>query len=157
MKENYTLILNSQITTNRIGANKYNYSYNINWTSILPKPENINQKFLVRFSFISIVQASLMTDVYSLNINFGGSNMYDQIPSKNTYLGFLYPLANYTSAAAGTYTTNSYSISKLTDNPGITIEYPNNSLITINLVNINVASGNTFPNDYILTLEFTPI
>jgi hypothetical protein len=157
MKENYTLVLSSQNTTNRIGTTKKSLQYYINWNAILPKPENINQKYLVRFSFTSLAQASLIAEVYSLNIDFGGSNMYEQTNSKSTYLGYLYPLANYSSGAAGTYTTYSYSIAKSTDNVPVSIEYPNNSLITVNLVNINNASGTTFTNDYILTLEFIQI
>jgi len=156
-KETYTLYLNSQTATNRIGTTKNKYQYYINWNAVLPKPENINQKYLVRFSFTSLAQASLIAEVYSLNIDFGGSNMYEQTNSKSTYLGYLYPLANYSSGAAGTYTTYSYSIAKSTDNVPVSIEYPNNSLITVNLVNINNASGTIFTNDYILTLEFTLI
>ena len=51
MKENYTLYINSANSANRIGTTKYNYQYYVNWNSFLPKPENINQKFLVRFTF----------------------------------------------------------------------------------------------------------
>ena len=157
MKETYTLLISSQNTVNRIGTTKRNHQYNINWNSVLPHPENINQKFLVKFSFLSTPQASLIAEVYSLNIDFGGSNMYDQSPSRNTYLGYLYPLANVSSGAAGTYTTYAYSMAKASDNIPVTIEYPNNNLITVNIVNVNNASGTTFTNEYILTLEFTPI
>jgi len=157
MKENYTLVLSSQNATNRIGTLRKNYQYYVNWSAVLPKPENINQKYLVKFSFISNPQASLIAEVYSLNIDFGGSNMYDQSQSRSTYLGYLYPLANYSSGAAGTYTTYSYSISKASDNMPVTIEYPNNNFITVNLVNSNTASGTTFTNEYTLTLEFVPI
>jgi len=81
-KENYSLVLSSQTTTNRIGTNKRNYQYYINWNSILPKPENINQKYLVKFTFKGLVQGSF-AEVYTLNIDFGGSNMYDQSNSKS--------------------------------------------------------------------------
>ena len=157
MKENYTLLLNSQNATNRIGTTKKQLQYYVNWNAILPKPQNISQKYLLKFSFISVAQASLIAEVYSLNIDFGGANMYEQTNNKTTYLGYLYPMANYSSGVTGTYTTYSYSIAKSTDNVPVCVEYPNNSIITVNLVNINNASGTTFTNEYYLTLEFTSI
>lgn len=157
MKETYTLLLNSQTATNRLGSTVKNYQYYINWNTILPKPENLNQKYSLKFSIISHAQASLTAEVYQLYIDFGGSNMYDQSNSRTTYLGYIYPMANYSSGVTGTYTTYSYSMAKSTDNVPVCVEYPNNSLITVNLVNANTGSGTTFTNNYMLTLEFIPL
>jgi hypothetical protein len=147
MKETYTLLLNSQNTANRFGSNIRNYQYYVNWSSFLPKPENINQKYLVKFSMFGLAQASF-AECYSINIDFGGSNMYDNSNSKTSFLGVTYPYYSGTFA---------YLKSRLNDNPAVTIEYPNNSLITVNIVNINTGSGVTLNVHYMLTLEFTPI
>ena len=151
MKETYTLLLSSQNATNRIGTNKRNLQYYVNWSAVLPKPDNINQKFSVRFILTSPVITVGFNDVYSLNIDFGGSNVYDQSGSKNTYLGLVYP------SFVSTFNQYYYTMAKLNDNLPITIEYPNNNLITVNLVNILVSSGTTYNYEYYLTLEFTPI
>ena len=82
---------------------------------------------LVRFSFTNNVATTIVSDTYSLNINFGGSNMYDHSNSKSTFLGLIYP----TAASTYGYTTTS----DLNNNIPVTIEYPNNDLITVNLVN----------------------
>ena len=156
MKENYTLFINSTNSTNRMGSLQRNYQYYINWNAVLPKPENINQKYLVKFTFKGLVQGSF-AEVYTLNIDFGGSNMYDQSTSKSTYLGLLSPIVNNTASAAGSNTVYFYLNAKPTDNSPITIEYPNNSLITVNIVNANISSGTTFNNEYYLTLEFIQI
>lgn len=156
MKKTYTLAINSQTTTNRIGTNIRNYQYNVNWSAVLPNPENINQKFLVRFSFMCLAQVSATTEVFQLFIDFGGSNMYDNSNSKTTYLGYLSPMVNQGASTTGTNSVYGYITAKASDNIPVTIEYPNNSLITVNIANLN-PGGATFSKDYILTLEFLPI
>ena len=148
MKKNYLLNINSQTTTNRLGTNKYAYQYYINWSAVLSNPENLNQKYLVRYIFTNSTNTALVGDIYSLNIDFGGSNMYNQLNSRSTFLGYIYPVAT---------STNGYLQCDINNNLPVTIEYPNNSLITVNIVNINSGSANTFVIDYNLTLEFTPI
>ncbi len=64
MKENFTLVLSSQNATNRTGSLRKNYQYYVNWDTVLNKTYNINKKYLVRFSFISVAQASLIAEVY---------------------------------------------------------------------------------------------
>jgi hypothetical protein len=155
-KENYTLLLNSTNATNRIGAAQRNYQYYINWNAILPKPENINQKYLVKFSFMCLAQVSATTEVFQLFIDFGGSNMFDNSNSKTTFLGFMYPMVNQGASTTGTNTVYGYITAKATDNIPVTVEYPNNSLITVNIANVNLY-GAGFGKDYILTLEFTAI
>jgi len=155
MKETFCLALNSAITTNRLGSNKYNYQYNINWSAILPKSENISQKYLVKFSFMCLAQIPLTTEIYQVLIDFGGANMYEQTNSKSTYLGFVYPYVTQGASTTGTNTAYGYYIASASDNMPVCIEYPNNSIITVNLVNL--AGGAAFSKDYILTLEFTQI
>ena len=160
-KESYNLILQSQITTNRIGTNKRNYQYMVNWSAVLPNPRKINQKYSVKFTFVTPVQASF-AEMYYLNIDFGGSNVYSQTNSKINYLGNIIPTNNLTNAVAQatgstTQTSYFYAITRIDDNPGVTIEYPNNNIITVDIVNANLSSGTTFPYEYILNLQFTPI
>ena len=160
MKENYTLFLSSQNSTNRIGTTKKSLQYYINWHAVLPKAENINQKFLVKFKFVGYIQGSF-GEIYNLAIDFGGSNMYDQSNSKSTYLGIMFPEDNATSIALTSGTGGNFSyfylVSQPNDNLPVTIEYPNNNFITVSINNINTASGTTFNNDYNLILEFAPI
>ena len=160
MKENYTLYLSSQNTTNRTGTTKKSLQYYINWHAILPKAENINQKFLVKFKFVGYIQGSF-GEIYNLQIDFGGSNMYDQSNSKSTYLGIMFPEDNATAIALTSGTGGNvsyfYLVSDPNDNLPVTIEYPNNNLITVSINNINTGSGTTFTNDYNLILEFVPI
>ena len=158
MKENHTLLLRSQIATNRIsGASQINYQYNVNWSTILPRPDNINQKYLVRFNFMTLAQSSATTELYQIFIDFGGSNMYDQTNNKSTCIGYVYPMVTSSSNVSGTSTAYGYTVARATDNVPVTIEYPNNSMITVTVTNTNTAGGATLGKDYIMTLEFTPV
>ena len=80
-----------------------------------------------------------------------------EINNKTTYLGVVYPIANHNAITGGTDTVNFFARATLKDNSPVTIEYPNNNLITVNILNINAGSGTTFNTDYYLTLEFIPI
>ena len=156
-KESYNLILNSYVSTNRIGTNKRNYQYMVNWNSILPKPYEINQKFELRFSFITPA-VSTIGEVFNLYVDFGGSNVYDQVNSKSNYLGFCLPYSNQTSSASGTNVAYFYTKAFLNENLPIVVEYPQNNIITVSLVNLNGNYPNIyFTNDYLLNLQFTPI
>ncbi len=150
MKETYTLLLSSQNATNKIGTTKRNLQYYINWSSILPKPENPSQKYSLKFVMTSLFTASGFNDIYSLNIDFGGSNVYEQTGSKSNYVGLVYP------SFVSTFNQYYYAMAKNNDNLPIVVEYPNNNIITVNLINITVSSGTVYNYDYYLTLEFTP-
>ena len=157
MKETRTLVIHSQNATNRSGSNTRNYQYYINWSSVLPSPENINQKYHVRFAFITPATTSF-GEVFTLSIDFGGSNTYDQTGSKSTVLGNVFPIQNNSATTSGTNTVFYYSKATMNDNIPITMEYPNNNFITVSLVNLNTSfPTNYFTNNYMLTLEFTPI
>ncbi len=145
MKENYTLYINSVNSLNRIGAAKYNYQYYINWSSFLPKPDNVDQKFLVRFIFTNNSATGIIGDIFSLYINFGGSNAYDTSNSKSNFLGLIYPTS---------HSTFGYTKCNTNDNLPVTIEYPNNNIITVTLSNVNNVN---YAIDYSLVLEFIPI
>ena len=140
-----------------IGTTKRSLQYYINWHTVLPKAENINHKYLVRFMFSSVVYQSPYMDIFSVNIDFGGSNVYNQTNSKSTYLGLIYPINNVASAVSGTYTAFYYTRAKEEDNIPITVEYPNNNIITVTTTNIYTSSGSVYNTDYYLTLEFMQI
>lgn len=148
MKETYTLYINSLSSTGRIGSTIKSYQYYINWSAVLPHIEDIEQKYKVRYIFTNVTAVGLPSDVFSLNVDFGSSNFYSQSSSKTTFLGYIYPVAT---------SVNGYYRADFTNNTPVTIEYPSNSLITVNIGNINSASGTAYNVDYALTLEFTPI
>ena len=150
-KENYTLLISSQNATNRLGANKRNLQYYINWSAILPKPEDPGQKYQLKFVMTSLFTAAGFNEIYSLNIDFGGANVFEQTGSKSNFVGLVYP------SFVSTFNQYYYAMSKNNDNLPIIVEYPNNSLITINLVNSTVGSGTVYNYEYLLTLQFTPI
>jgi len=87
--------------------------------------------------------------------------MNDQSNAESSYLGIMFPEDNTTnlSLTSGTGSNQSYFYlcSDPNDNLPVTIEYPNNNLITVSINNINTGSGTTFTNDYNLILEFAPI
>ena len=147
MKQYYTLVLNSTNSSNRTGTAP-TYSYNINWDAIFP--ENLrNKKFAVSFVFSSLVVTTPFTEVYTVNINFGTTNVYNQTPSQSAFLGFLYPYM--TSATAY------FAMATINDNSPITISYPVNRNITVSIGNANLASSTVNITNYILTLRFTPL
>jgi hypothetical protein len=148
MKENYTLLLNSTTTTTNKTGNNTNlgYTYNVNWDNILP---DRNIKYKVNFTFFSLSKGGF-TDLYSLYINFGTSDVYDNNSSRTTYLGTIhpYPLT----------TTVFYAVANINDNADVTINYPSNRLITVSLINSNAGQPTVYlSSDYVLTLSFTPI
>ena len=85
IKESYTLVLNSTNATNRTGTAP-NFTYLVNWETILEK----QCSYSISFSFHSTVVASAFTELYTLSINFGSSNVYSQSASPFNQLGFLH-------------------------------------------------------------------
>ena len=146
MKEYYTLVLNSTNSVNRTGTAP-NFTYNINWDSVLP--DKRYTKYKVNFSFNSLVVATPFTEIYTINVIFGTTNVYNQMPSQSAYIGCVHP---YNTSA-----TSYYAIANINDNPDITIAYPSNRLITVSIGNANLASSTVNITDYILTLQFMPI
>jgi hypothetical protein len=147
MKQYYTLVLNSTNSSNRTGTAP-TYSYNINWDAIFP--QNLrDKKFAVSFVFSSLVVTTPFTEVYTVNINFGTTNVYNQTPSQSAFLGVLY-----------SYMTNAtayFAMANINDNSPVTICYPTNRIITVSIGNANLASSTVNITDYILTLQFTPL
>jgi len=147
MKQYYTLFLNSTNSTNRTGTAPQ-FTYNINWDSILPR-DLINKKFEVSFNFSSLVVAAAFTEIYTINVNFGTTNVYNQTPSQSGFLGFLYPYMT----SANAY----FAMANVSDNSSVVVSYPSNRSITVTIGNANLASATVNITDYILTLQFTPI
>ena len=119
-KEYYTLILNSTNSINRTGTAP-TYSYYINWDTILPTKYS---KYSVNFCFNSFVVTTAFTELYTININFGTTSVYNQIPSQTQCLGFVHP-----------YSTSSTSYSD------VNIMYPTNRLITVTIASANLSSS----------------
>jgi hypothetical protein len=147
MKQYYTLVLNSTNSSNRTGTAP-SFSYNINWDAIFP--QNLrDKKFAVSFVFSSLVVTTPFTEVYTVNINFGTTNVYNQTPSQSAFLGVLY---SYMTSA-----TAYFAMANINDNSPVTISYPTNRIITVSIGNANLASSTVNITDYILTLQFTPL
>ena len=145
MKEYYTLVLNSTNSVNRTGTAP-TYTYYINWDTILPSKYS---KYSVNFCFSSFVAGSIFTDLYTININFGTTSVYNQAPSQSQFLGFVHPYAINTIFC--------YAVSNLNDNSDVNIRYPTNRFITVTIANANLSLSSVNITDYILTLQFTPI
>jgi len=105
---------------------------------------------------MGLAQVSATTEFFQLFIDFGGSNMFDNSNSRNTFLGYMYPYVNQGALTSGTNSVYGYIMAKASDNIPVTIDYPNNSMITVTIANVN-SGGATFGKDYILALEFVPI
>ena len=145
MKEYYTLVLNSTNSVNRTGTAP-TYSYYINWDTILPTKYS---KYSVNFCFSSFVVTTPFTELYTVNIIFGTTSVYNQAPSQSQFLGFVHPYLASSTAC--------YAVSNLNDNSDVNIRYPTNRLITVTIGNANLSSSTINITDYILTLQFTPI
>jgi hypothetical protein len=129
--ENYTILLNSQNSTNRdiSSGNLNSYKYYVNWDSVLPKHYN---KFEVSFCFKSIIQATAITENVILSVDFGHTNMNDQTANPSSYLGVIYPVING---------TNYYYNANKNDNFNITISYPTNNFINVKFTDFDLTTA----------------
>lgn len=95
MSESYTIILNSNIATNRTGNNN-NSTYNINWDSFLPP--NV-KRFGLTVSVRSNLTATVLTTTALVNITgAGGLYVMDQAGSRNSAVIAIIPMSNNNSA-----------------------------------------------------------
>ena len=147
MKQFYTLVLNSTNSVNRTGTAPQ-FTYNINWDTIIPLNLR-DKKFAVSFNFSSLVVAAAFTDIYTINVVFGATNVYNQTPSQSAFLGFLYPYMTSVNAY--------FAMANVSDNSSVVISYPSNRSLTVAIGNANLASSTVSITDYILTLQFTPL
>lgn len=145
----YTLILNSQLTTNRIdtSAGISGYKYYVNWGAILP-PEYT--KFDVSFVFRSSTSGTDPVNTILLGMNLGNRTLYDQTMSQSNIIGAIIP-KSYGS-------TRYYFESNYPDDSGFICSYPSNSYVTVTMSNLDGSANTNFPaGGYVLFLCFTVI
>ena len=90
----HALVINSQNTTNRSGANVNSYTYYINWDSVLPQiNKDKAQTFNLSWTLKSVSTATVLNKNAIVSINFGRSNTFDQTNSQCSVIYFSQPLA----------------------------------------------------------------
>lgn len=127
MPEKYTLTLLSALATGRTGTNLSNYTYTVNWASVIPETYR-NNKFLLEFSFHSDFTSANLAKTAVIYAN--GLNLYNaNFQGQSNILGSL-----------GVKTSRNVSISmweaKLGDNPAIMCNYPNSSNLNIVILDV---------------------
>jgi hypothetical protein len=150
--ETYTLTLFSGLSQNRTGSDISNYTYYVNWASIIPEKYR-NNKFLINFSFHTDFTSNTASKTSVIQAN--GLNLISaNFQGMSNVLGCIY-LNTSRTGAIGTLGAS------VSDNNTIMGNYPNSNNINIYIVGVTdfVVSANgvaTLPN-YMLTITFTPI
>jgi hypothetical protein len=150
MSDIYTLVLNSQNSTNRTGSNINSYTYYINWDVVL---DRIHQNYSVGFTLKSVNTSTSITVNGFVSINFGRSNCYEQSNSQTSKIGFFYPVCVQQTQTTFNYFFNATS----NDNSPIEIAYPSNKFINVVFSDFNPSTTSFTMYDYVLELTFTPI
>ena len=114
--------------------------------------------FLSNASTISTATAFIalptsLTQNLFVDINFGKSYVYEQNNSMTTKIGICYPIIEQQYNTVLSY----YYCSNLNDNLPITIGYPTNQNITVNIYQHDNISIPTLFVNYVIQLKFTPI
>jgi hypothetical protein len=154
MSKTYTLLLNSANAVNKTGTGN-DCTYYVNWASFLPKEV---KKFDVSYSFKSTLTSTLQSSVLLLSANIGNQTTFDQTYSQTPILCALTP---YSNPGATIYF---FYESKVTDECGFMIGYPQNNFLNIRILavapdaNGNYSLASSFTGmTYILQLCFTEI
>ena len=155
MSKTYTLLLNSANSVNRIGTSTSDYSYYINWHSLLPKSVN---KFDVSFSLKSQMTTTQQTNIILLAINVGNQTCFDQNSSQTQICCAITPKSNTATYPDVVY--YNYE-STVTDESGFMCGFPENDYLNIRVLNPTPTSGvyaltSNFQH-YILQVSFTEI
>jgi hypothetical protein len=148
--ETYTLTLFSGQTTNRTGTDLSDYSYYVNWGSIIPEKYRSN-KFLISFTFHSdftAVAGSRPAVVFANGLNLINQNFQGEV----NILGVIIP------NVIKTQVINAWTAST-TDNQPVMGNYPNSNTLNIQLMDVTNNAILAVPsmNNYIMMISFTPI
>ena len=150
--ETYTLTLFSAHTLNRTGTDISNYTYYVNWGSVIPEKYR-NNKFLISFTFHTdfTTNSGSKTSVIQANgLNLTSANFQGM----SNVLGCVFINVSRTQPI-GTLGAG------VGDNNTVMGNYPNSNYLNIYIVDITnfVVAPNgvaCLPN-YMLTISFTPI
>lgn len=149
-KKAFNVVLNSQhkIST---GASLSDCTFGMDWTNMKDGP------YEVHFTFISKVMNLSTADIACINVDFGGSNVYESFNGvgnrTSNYIGVAKPYL---------ISTSSYLLSEDSTNPPITLNCkPTNNLINV-IINASDNETAYAPTtgamlDWILNLQFIPI
>jgi hypothetical protein len=144
----HALVINSQNTSNRSGANVNSYTYYINWDSVLPRIDKDKaQTYNLIWTLKSVSTATVLSKNAIVSINFGRSNTFDQTNSQSSVIGYVFPQicgANY------------YFTSSTFDNIKTVLTYPSSNFITITFSDFLTSTAFVM-YDYVLILNFEPI
>lgn len=150
MSKTYTVVLNSQNTTNLDTTGTIiAYTYKINWHNILPFGVD---KFDLTTTFKSRPTTAEMLETIMLSVNLGSTLVADQNTYSSSFLCSIIPKSFQGTAI------NYYYESNVIDDSSVTVSYPSNDFITVFIKKLDGSAVSTvgFPN-YILSLTFTPI
>jgi hypothetical protein len=151
MSEIYTLTIFSAEATNRIAADFSNYSYYVNWGSIIPEKYRHN-KFLIKFSFYIDITSNQTSKSYLISAN--GLNIYNQnFQGLENMIGCVIIIMSRL-GSAGVIGSNS------TYNPTLMGSYSNSNTLNICIEEVSIFAGINavvvFPN-CVMTISFSPI
>lgn len=159
--ESYNLVVVSSNTSNLIGQTNgtSRLKYFVPWGSILPTEI---KKFSVSFSFISqmIATSANFTDAIILSVNFGGAYKNNfEIGGRSHKIGTLQSNSQQLSSTGGTGAFSTFYSAIPCSNPPITIGYPCDQFIDIELLyNNTLLEPTTYAlGNYTLIINFTPI
>lgn len=145
-KETYSLVLNSQTSTNIINnTNLASVSYNINWLGILPQKY---RRYIVRFQ----CKTSNLTNVGMVGPITNGVVTANGVFFGQVYVGMKFwtpnSIATITSFGNGTGGAGTYNLDIPTLTLGNSLMYSTNSTFTSDAVcSVNFGSNNTIQNN----------
>lgn len=159
MTETYTLVLRSEaVASNPLNSGTpCNATFRVDWVSLLPQRY---KKFKVSSYFRTGYQAGAWSTPETIVIHapsFTNGTTYDSLNSGRSSV--LAVAERRVDNNITTTTSNTYFISRASDIPFVTVNYPSEAFINIQLRNTNgsLVQDTDLLQEYILILNFTPL
>ena len=159
MTETYTLVLRSEsLASNPLNRGTIgNATYRVDWVTLLPQKY---KKFHVASYFRTGFQAGVWSTPETIVVHtptINNSTSYDSANSSRSSV--LAVAERVVQNNVSSTTSNTYFISRASDLPTVTVNYPSESFINVQLkdtTNTLIPDGDLL-QEYILLLNFTPI
>jgi len=154
--ETYQIVFNSQgsnlLSPAGTAVQRASITYDVNWEAIIPRGKY--NKFRCQFQFKSSLYSGgggngVLEHIGFVNMNLGRLNIYDGAQQSQN-IGMIYPIITNATVAAQRSFYNCHA----SDNNEFVIDYPNNHIITIGLINFNGPVLLNMPH-YALILSLT--